>query len=298
MTCFDYFESRFQHISKCVYKTSEVQLRHRMTLVQMWAPKPGDHVLDVGCGHGETTVALAEAVGDHGQILAVDTAGPHDGGATTIHEAHACINSSELGSRIQFRLSTDLLAPDIDFPAQSFDLVVFSHSSWYMSSPRVLERLFARIRPWAKRLGFAEWDLRPQNMSQLPHMLAALLQTHILSVWPESPPVDVCSLILPQQARLIAERAGWKIAWERNINTSTQLEDGMTWRIFYALFMAEQLLESRDGSVSESTLAAISSEVQLLSEVADDEQVRVFQERRETVDGENRSLSTYVFLAE
>ena len=232
-----------------------------------------------------------------GQVLAVGTGGGHDGGATTIHESHAYIDSSELGSRIQFRLSTDLLAPDMDFPAQSFDLVVFSHSSWYMSSPRVLEGLFARIRPWAKRLGFAEWDLRPQNMSQLPHMLAALLQTHIFRVWPEAPPADVCSLILPQQARLIAERAGWKIAWERNINTSTQLEDGMTWRVFYALVMAQQLVESRDASVSESTLAAISSEVQLLNEVSDEEQVRVFQERRETVDGENRSLSTYVFLA-
>ena len=149
-----------------------------------------------------------------------------------------------------------------------------------------------------KRLGFAEWDLRPQNMNQLPHTLAAMLQTHILGVWPESPPADVCSLILPRQARLIAEKAGWKIAWERNINTSSQLEDGMTWRIFYALVMAQQLVESRDASVSESTLAAISSEVQLLSEVSDDEQVRVLQERRETVDGENRSQSTYVFLAE
>ena len=34
--------------------------------------QPGDHVLDVGCGFGTTTLALARAVGPEGRVMAVD----------------------------------------------------------------------------------------------------------------------------------------------------------------------------------------------------------------------------------
>lgn len=40
------------------------------------APRPGDHVLDVGCGCGDTVVALAEAVGPGGRVTGVDISAP------------------------------------------------------------------------------------------------------------------------------------------------------------------------------------------------------------------------------
>ena len=36
------------------------------------APKPGESVLDVGCGTGTTTLRMAEAVGPSGRVLGVD----------------------------------------------------------------------------------------------------------------------------------------------------------------------------------------------------------------------------------
>ncbi|HKA05053.1 MAG TPA: methyltransferase domain-containing protein, partial [Acidimicrobiales bacterium] len=34
--------------------------------------EPGDHVLDVGCGFGTTTLAMGRAVGPNGRVLAID----------------------------------------------------------------------------------------------------------------------------------------------------------------------------------------------------------------------------------
>jgi ubiquinone/menaquinone biosynthesis C-methylase UbiE len=37
-------------------------------------PKPGERVLDVGCGAGQTVVQLAEAVGPAGEVVGIDIA--------------------------------------------------------------------------------------------------------------------------------------------------------------------------------------------------------------------------------
>ncbi len=45
-------------------------------LLDLAAPKPGEHVLDIGCGSGTTTLRLAEAVGPKGYVLGIDISRP------------------------------------------------------------------------------------------------------------------------------------------------------------------------------------------------------------------------------
>jgi cyclopropane fatty-acyl-phospholipid synthase-like methyltransferase len=45
-------------------------------LLSLAAPEPGEDVLDIGCGSGETTLALAGAVGDDGSALGLETSWP------------------------------------------------------------------------------------------------------------------------------------------------------------------------------------------------------------------------------
>src|ERR1043166_739325 len=104
-----------------------LQLRHRTTLVNIWVPGIGAHIIEIGCGQGETTVALAAAVGASGHVLAIDNGPAEYGRPVTLGEAHAYIKSSALGDRIEFLLSTELLDPHRDFPENAFDLAVFSH---------------------------------------------------------------------------------------------------------------------------------------------------------------------------
>ena len=283
---------QLEEIRKCVNhltKERERHLEHRVALVDIWAPAPGDKVLEVGCGQGDTTVVLAAAVGKSGRVLAVDNAPPDDGSPVNYGDAQAFIMSSILGEQIQFFLSTNLLDPKMDFPDRAFELAVFSHSSWFISSPGELHRLFSRVRPWSRRLAYAEWDIRPRSLNQIPHMIAALSQLHIQAIWSQppwswSPTGNIRSLILPAQARLLAQTAGWAITDEEVIDTSTQLPDGVSGEVNHALYMAQQLIDSSDAALSEYVRDAVSSEVHLLKEISNQPQ--------------NMSLCSYSFIAE
>ena len=61
--------------------SSDPQAQYRRDLVANWPITVGARVLELGCGQGDTTVALAGAVGETGHIDAVDP-GPLDYGAS------------------------------------------------------------------------------------------------------------------------------------------------------------------------------------------------------------------------
>jgi len=55
------------------------QMQQRLAIVNFWAIAPGSRVLELGCGQGDTTIALAHAVGPSGHIDAVDPGSPDYG---------------------------------------------------------------------------------------------------------------------------------------------------------------------------------------------------------------------------
>jgi ubiquinone/menaquinone biosynthesis C-methylase UbiE len=57
--------------------------------LQAAAVQPGEHVLDVGCGCGRTTLALLPAVGPQGRVLGVDISQPMLDAARRMAAAHA-----------------------------------------------------------------------------------------------------------------------------------------------------------------------------------------------------------------
>ena len=58
-----------------IYLTPDV-VRQREQIFQLLDARAGMHALDIGCGPGLTSLALAQAVGDDGQVDAIDIAPP------------------------------------------------------------------------------------------------------------------------------------------------------------------------------------------------------------------------------
>lgn len=226
-------------------------------------------------------MALAAAVGGSGHVTAIDKADPASGNPP-MGEAHSYIESSDGGPRIEFRLSTDLLGPELEFGTKEFDLIVFSHCSWYMRSVDELEQSFARARQWGHRLGYAEWDLRPSDLKQLPHLLSALLQVQVRTI-SEAGAGNIYSLVTSHQARSAAERAGWQLERDRVVGTSADLEDGRTWEIDWAINMAKELAEGSENKVAAYHRQIVGAEAELLSDVSDVDQ--------------NMSLDSFMFAA-
>lgn len=67
-------ESRVQSLLNCGILPSEPQLQHRLGILQKWGLVPGSKVLEIGCGQGDCTLVLADLVGEHGHVTAIDPA--------------------------------------------------------------------------------------------------------------------------------------------------------------------------------------------------------------------------------
>jgi SAM-dependent methyltransferase len=253
----------------------KIQTGHRLKLVEFWGIKEGNHVLEIGCGQGDTTAVLAYTVGEKGMVHGIDIATPDYGAPVTLGEAAEYLRKSPLGKQLKIDFNVDILSPKVDFPADSFDYIIFSHCSWYLKSFAELEAIFQKTRKWGKKLCFAEWDARVQSIEQYPHFLAVLIQSHY-ECFKENSSANVRTLFTPADVRRIAEKANWSISQETSIY-SPDLQDG-EWEVAMALTEYQQI------SLSEKLTQLINSEITLLEEARTNHSIK--------------PLSTFVFIAE
>ncbi|KAL2074999.1 hypothetical protein VTL71DRAFT_8779 [Oculimacula yallundae] len=152
------------------------QLAHRQELIAYWDIKEGSRVLEIGCGQGDTTVALADAVGETGSVVALDPGSPDYGSPSTLLQAQSHILSTPLGPRITFHFTSPLTYLQ-SYAGPPFTHIVLSHCIYYFASPHDLPLLLSAILPHAKdsKLCIAEWSLHASRINQVPHVLTALL---------------------------------------------------------------------------------------------------------------------------
>ncbi|MDJ0380047.1 methyltransferase domain-containing protein [Streptomyces sp. G-G2] len=211
----------------------EIQTLHRTALVRGWGIEPGARILEIGCGQGDMTAVLADAVGPRGHVLAVDVADPSYGAPVTVGESAARLGSGPLGSRIAFRFGFDVLdAAGEGAPAGiadgAFDCVVLAHCSWYFDSAERIGDTLARVRPWARTLCFAEWDLTPRAADRIPHLLAVLAQGQA-AAYGHGEGANVRMPMSREALHELLGAAGWSAVTEERVDT-TGLQDA-DWEI-------------------------------------------------------------------
>ncbi|MGM9950495.1 MAG: SAM-dependent methyltransferase, partial [Lysinibacillus sp.] len=223
---------RMDHLLQCMKIIGDdtiqrTQLKHRLELVKAFDVKEGMRILEIGCGQGDTTVVLAEQVGEAGHIMAIDIANPDYGAPITLGEATDTIKASPLGERITFAFETDLLDIVVDEP---FDVVVLSHCSWYFRDPEQLQRYFSYCTKLAKRICVAEWDVHFRERSQLPHFYAI----SILALYSQFVENDgnIQHVFSKGQLIQMMETSGWTLKESKTID-ATYLQDG-GWEVDYA----------------------------------------------------------------
>jgi SAM-dependent methyltransferase len=127
------------------------------------AVQPGERVLDVGCGCGDTTLALVRTVGARGRAVGVDVSAPMLARARERAAAEGLANAEFLQADAQ----THAFAP------ASFDAVVSRFGVMFFADPTAAFRnLRAALAPGG-RLAFACWQGLPENPWMLVPVMAA-----------------------------------------------------------------------------------------------------------------------------
>jgi SAM-dependent methyltransferase len=115
--------------------------------------KPGEQVLDVGCGCGQTSLQLAERVGSHGSVVGIDISRPM--------LARARERQHELGVRNLAFLCAD--AQTYQFERERFDVIFSRFGVMFFNDPSAaFANLRLALRPDG-RLCFLCWQALEKN---------------------------------------------------------------------------------------------------------------------------------------
>lgn len=207
---------------------ARIQTEHRLKLIDFWGIKSGERVLEIGCGQGDTTIALACVVGESGFVHGIDLASPNYGAPETLGQAKERILDSEIGNRIRMDFNTDILDESIFFNENEYDAVVLSHCLWYFASPHLLTRIIERVKPWAKKICIAEWNPCVTMAEQLSHYQAVTIQAICESFYSDNDS-NVRTMFYPNDIRKVIQETGYS-----NITTGTVYSPDMqdaTWEV-------------------------------------------------------------------
>lgn len=230
------------------------QFVHRLNICKAWGIDKGCcHFLDIGCGQGECSLVLAEALGPKGHVTGADTAPPDYGGPYTLGQSQEYILSSKLGPCITFRrdevesilgLAVDdrngqgsgvqthhvSLLPNSKMPF--FDAAVLCHSLWYFESADAIRRIFASLfAARVPRIYLAEWKGEASTVAQEPHSLAVRAQAFLHSLKPRDRPLrvfepNVRAVFSPPELLQVADQEGWRIVRRGTVPSPKEMLDG------------------------------------------------------------------------
>ena len=104
-------------------------------------PKPGDVILDLGCGTGELSAYLAGLAGPEGKVIGVD---PDKERIQLARHSHGQINN------LSFAVASGASFPEI-CGSEAFDIIFSNHAfHWISEKQQVFDNMFASLKVGGK----------------------------------------------------------------------------------------------------------------------------------------------------
>jgi len=166
-------------------------------LIQATAAHNGERVLDIGCGGGVTSAALAERVGDQGRVTGVDVS------EVILRVAR---------DRFRNRENLEFITSDAGthaFVQGSFDLITSRFGVMFFPDPQAAFTNIHRAGRAGGRLVFMCW----RSIKENPWMGAPIAAAFTVLPAPEKPDPDApgpFSLADPEKIRRVLSHAGFK----------------------------------------------------------------------------------------
>lgn len=217
-------------------------------LIERAAIRAGEHVVDVGCGTGVTTIEIARRVGPSGRVLAIDVSEP------MLERARERMERSAPVTFVRADATTCAI------PRAAFDLVLSSFGVMFFADPT---RSFANLRSALKpdgRLVFACWRQAAENL------WVAVPQKAVAALVPPSPPPGpeepgMFSFGSEARARRILDRAGFRSAAFEPVDFAVEIGRGQGLDAAAAFATedgpASRLLDGQTQSVRDAATAAV-----------------------------------------
>lgn len=228
-------------IQRRLAETSDLH-RRRLAVLAALDPRPGQRILEVGCGGGALLAAIGAAVGASGRVAGIDISEDQVAAARRRCADQANVETAVLDVR------------SLPYAPGSFDAVVAIQVIEYLDDPKLALRALRRVvTNRGRAVIFAtSWD------TVFWHAGADDLTRKILLAWRRHAPHPN----LPADLRLLLEQAGFHTVHQAPvaiINTAYREDTFGYWaaRLMVAFGLGRSLISQEDADAWLASLAAM-----------------------------------------